>query len=403
MPSFVAWLDYSEHERRQALDVIDLFRERETRDELGLGPVRDALAEMMFPGISTIQTRAKYFLFVPWTYLELERRKLNAADAKSRAWKEEIALIEVLINAGERDGVIGIEARAALKRLPSDVYWAGLGTFKIRRFDGSREDCHAAVGAAGKMPPSEHEPGESAPTDSTRQSLWDPHLPPRPKKFPEGATLSLTPEEASYLRDRIRTWCGGSYLAHLVEQPIHDRVPFPWDHPGAADADEAIKRLLHQARCFSEALQGPALLYNLMLAQKAKHDDLTERYRDAMAIYVSRLGDREQVLRAWSLDELWRLAPEVRLPTRAFVVEWLRLALPAGKVPSPETLMTSSAARDLVHQRERTLKRAQARLDNDAALRNWGGAAGAGQIDYRWGRAQTIVRDIVEGLGASDA
>jgi len=55
----LTWLDYSEQERRQAMEVIDLFREEETRDELGLGTIRDAFADLLFPGTSTIQTRAR--------------------------------------------------------------------------------------------------------------------------------------------------------------------------------------------------------------------------------------------------------------------------------------------------------------------------------------------------------
>ena len=42
MTSTFTWLDYSERERRQMLDVISQFREQDTRDELGLGSVRDA-------------------------------------------------------------------------------------------------------------------------------------------------------------------------------------------------------------------------------------------------------------------------------------------------------------------------------------------------------------------------
>jgi len=34
MPSTFTWLDYSEQERRKMLDVIELFGERTTRDEL---------------------------------------------------------------------------------------------------------------------------------------------------------------------------------------------------------------------------------------------------------------------------------------------------------------------------------------------------------------------------------
>ena len=49
MSTFV-WLDYSERERRKMLDMVDLFREHDTRDELGIGSVRDAFADILFPG-----------------------------------------------------------------------------------------------------------------------------------------------------------------------------------------------------------------------------------------------------------------------------------------------------------------------------------------------------------------
>jgi Family of unknown function (DUF6361)/Glycosyl hydrolase family 10 len=49
MMSAFVWLDYSERERRKMLDVVDLFREHDTRDELGVGSVRDAFADMLFP------------------------------------------------------------------------------------------------------------------------------------------------------------------------------------------------------------------------------------------------------------------------------------------------------------------------------------------------------------------
>lgn len=66
-PTF-AWLDHSESDRRKALDVVDLFRVQDTRDELGIGTVRDALADALFPGISTIQTRDRYLLFISRNY-----------------------------------------------------------------------------------------------------------------------------------------------------------------------------------------------------------------------------------------------------------------------------------------------------------------------------------------------
>jgi hypothetical protein len=49
-----------------------LFQERETRDELGLGSIRDSIADHLFPGTSTIQTRLRYMLFIPWLFQMLE-------------------------------------------------------------------------------------------------------------------------------------------------------------------------------------------------------------------------------------------------------------------------------------------------------------------------------------------
>src|SRR5579862_2433842 len=83
--SSLTWLDFSDAERKRAMQVLELLSRHETRDELGLGAIRDAFAEEMFPGISTVQRRARYFLFVPWTYREIERRWPGRADALARA------------------------------------------------------------------------------------------------------------------------------------------------------------------------------------------------------------------------------------------------------------------------------------------------------------------------------
>jgi hypothetical protein len=68
VPSAFGWLDYSARERRAMLEIVDLFREKGTVDELGVGTIRDAFADHLFPGTSTLHSRARYFLFIPWVY-----------------------------------------------------------------------------------------------------------------------------------------------------------------------------------------------------------------------------------------------------------------------------------------------------------------------------------------------
>ncbi len=66
-----------------------LFRERETRDELGLGAIRDSIADHLFPGTSTIQMRLRYMLFIPWLYRDLERRDSTEAQLRALAREAE--------------------------------------------------------------------------------------------------------------------------------------------------------------------------------------------------------------------------------------------------------------------------------------------------------------------------
>ena len=68
MPSTLTWLDHDPTARERSLRILALFRVRDSRDELGLGAIRDSFSDKLFPGTSTIQTRLRYMLFVPWVY-----------------------------------------------------------------------------------------------------------------------------------------------------------------------------------------------------------------------------------------------------------------------------------------------------------------------------------------------
>jgi hypothetical protein len=66
MASALSWLDFSAEEQRRIREMLRLFEEKESRDGLGIGQVRDAFSDLLFPGTSVLLTRARYFLVVPW-------------------------------------------------------------------------------------------------------------------------------------------------------------------------------------------------------------------------------------------------------------------------------------------------------------------------------------------------
>jgi len=399
-PSTFTWLDTSEHDRRRALDVIDLFKQRDTRDELGIGPVRDALADLLTPGTSTIQTRARYLFFIPWTYLDLERLRASSADVARRARERELALIDVLAESADHGGTIGIEARRKLKRLPSAVYWGGLGTFGIRLFPGAQDQYHRGLDRFYREQERASASRQDREGERRDRQNWHPHLPAPPSDHPTGASFALRREEAEYLQDRILQRAPGSLLAFLMDRGrLADPVDFPWEHPLVGELPSRLSNLLEHARCFSEAMHGAALLYNRMLAELLARDEWTTEYQEWIQKWVALVGERAARLAGWDRSEFWKIVRSrgavVPSSTQAFIESWISLALgmrDAGDV------ISSRDARNLIEHRERYLKRGRARLVNREQLELWGGAAGTAPLDYRWGTTQTIVTDILRGV-----
>lgn len=65
MTSRSAWLYHSEEQPRRMMEVVGLFREKVTLDEVGIGTVRDAVNNLLIPRTSTLHTHARCLLFVP--------------------------------------------------------------------------------------------------------------------------------------------------------------------------------------------------------------------------------------------------------------------------------------------------------------------------------------------------
>jgi hypothetical protein len=99
--SSLAWIDFDEAERQRAQRIMALFQERESRDELGLGAIRDSIADHLFPGTSTIQTRLRYMLFVPWILRMVENRDAAPSQLMAEARSLEIKLAAALKAGGE--------------------------------------------------------------------------------------------------------------------------------------------------------------------------------------------------------------------------------------------------------------------------------------------------------------
>jgi hypothetical protein len=396
--SIISWLDFSESERRKAIEVIALFEDRETRDELGLGTIRDGFANDFFPGTTTLQTRARYFLLVPWLYQYYEHKHFPTHKVKEYLRWDETKLIETLKNAGEA-GVIGQRSGASLRRFPSNIYWIGMQTWGICRFPGTQDQYHRSL--------SHHyvESRKPAHVEEEQQILdvmlnWDPNLPGAPENFSRSTSLSLTLEEAEYLRECLRLTHPDSLLSYLIEytQPVDEDIRSPWFHPQWSNFPNHLKEKLVHARNFSDSMYGAALLYNYLLFKKRNETDRTDEYRNELKNWRQQMLLRTQDWTQWDRIAFWSLARSIgRIPaaTERFVNEWLNILFNERTIASP---VDNSRMQLLIEDRERRLKGSRSRFTSPRHLTIWKGDAGTGQLEFRWRVARRIINDILDGL-----
>ncbi len=406
MASTLTWLDYSERDRRRALDVIDLFRETGTVDELGLGAIRDSFSDLFFPGTSTTQTRACYFMLVPWTFRRLERSAVPSSKAAEWSRREELLLKDRLLEGSDTEGVFGAVAGAGLKRLPSEAYWGGLGSWGIHTFSShkwayfrSLDGFYQRLARFRQTPPDPE--GRAAPP-----ATWHSHLPEPPSGFPrDGVQVPLRRQDAEYLRDRIQVAHPQSLLAVLAQRanPTDLQSSWPWQLSALDDIPSTLRDQLRDARLFAVSMQGAALLYNLMLAEQRSHEPWIGRYQRELIEWAGDVAALEADLQDWQLDGVWGLVRKggrsLSYWTQSFVQSWVE-NLQRNR---PGTVANAqSEARHLVEEREVQIKRGRARLANTRHLELWRGESGTGRMAYRWGSAKRVLHDIFEGLARSE-
>ena len=401
--SSLGWLDFDAAAGDRVTALLRALTEPGTLDPLGLGSVRDGFAALFHPGTSTIQTRLRYFVFLLWTFHDLESRRVPPSEFFAALKDREVRLIECLRHLGANQGVIGYSAGRDLKRFPSAVYWGGMGSWGIRRLDLSLAEYAKYAATIGRAQAERDDDGN---VTARPAGMWI-SPPPAPEGFLDRElTFRLEPEEARLLAEGIEARHPASLLAALCGAPeVAAAAGHPWDLPEAVIPDH-LADLLRHARCFSELTVGPQLVYNLALARRAKRElswDSEWLVEDQLASLGrwARLvssAERHDELTTWvgELDRCWKLLPvpeAVGEPTRTFIATLTRRA-----VQDPSSFSEDPLVQEQIRRREVQLKGKRARLGPRAALEAWNGQPFGGQLTYRWPTAQGYLADIAEAL-----
>lgn len=251
----LGWVDFSDNDRKKVLEVIHLLSEKGAVDELGFGIIRDGFADYFFPGTSTVQTRAKYYLLVP--YILKDAVNKDKPERYLDTTEKNVAV--EMFNKNMKDGLIGADSIAAGKwvvRAPSDIYWNGikkLGIFKqdisINQYFLEYEKLkklkkNTSGNTFNKDEEGEHDDSDAGSEGST--NFWN--LPTYKDNWRDNLKLNLTSREAAFLRKRIlnvKTKTGKQTLYSYI---LSNNIKLD-NYDSFEELSEDIKKSVHPELC----------------------------------------------------------------------------------------------------------------------------------------------------------
>lgn len=253
----IGFINFSQEELARKNKVLQMVRDQTAIDELGFGRIRDAFANLMFPGMSTLQRRAKYFAVMPSLFYQACRGKHynSVSDVRAQIIKWEINLTEMLVNGTKHNeskikGITGSSMLSVAKREPSNfvkydptyIYINGLRTFGMVKsgqdiyrliFERSKQNNEQRVRYKatddGELSDSEDKSG-LAEIFSCCEEVYD---------FDNGKEMSLelTKKEAEYIKNHITKtdFIKDSLLAYILLNdievlPEYDSLETGWSN-----------------------------------------------------------------------------------------------------------------------------------------------------------------------------
>ena len=397
----LGWIDFSKSDRNKVLSVLDRLSEDGTLDELGIAPIRDGYANIFFPGTSTLQSRAKYFLIVPYALKELECSNETDPEKVMRILDEleRDCGKQLLAYRKDTDGIIGkqsIRHDSWVKSTPSDLYWAGLryygiftgGTLSLSEYVRTmcelkkRKTTLSGLGKLGnKNDKDEDDCDDKDAGDLFRMQFWN--IPTYNKEWKKNLKIKLTKDEGAFLKRQIIQSYPDSMMAYILKNNLAKVI----------EADTfvdlfSLRRLFPKemqedfitARDFSWFLYIIRIIYNMIIS-----DGENEKANDEWKRMKSELRDCADV----DLDMIFRRLQISDKGLCVFLRREQRLML-AGDL---------EGMKKEIIKREECVKpgRAKTKHPGEFDVKSW---YGGDWLDYRFGTAKVIIKDIFESEGS---
>lgn len=407
--SSLGWIDFSSEHRDKVKTVLDLLKKKGVIDELGIGVIRDVFADRMFPGISTIQTRAKYFTLVAYrikAFMERGGRKQTLESYLSFCEKQDrIKLFENHGGEGEL-GIIGgtfkNDWNRDVVRKPSSIYWNGLRTFGFISPDISLSEFSSRL-SEGKVSLRNVLKGNK--DDDVEAPIAHEGQDPRVaiqspgKDYWENLRIELLPEEGQLLRQHIVDQEPDSLIGQILLHPawLEQVLEIPINSPFSKFCElpfvrqvqvPGLSATVEHARDFWQIMRGAHIRYNCLLQRGADDPTLEQQFEGEWEEW---LEDMNPFPDSWDNDFFWGLVGTRSGsigPTNSFVARWIEQT----RQGCPDL----GKCDELVRLQEMQNKGPRARLRSDNREGHPSGWLGIRDLNYRLPVVLQILRDIYD-------
>ena len=400
----MGWIDFSKSERDKVASVIEGLRKKGVLDELGIAQIRDGFANLFFPGTTTIQTRAKYFLMVPYIFKYLESNSIKDSDKLKKELEDlekecAIKLLGEDTSDGDEEeedegGVIGkrsIRQGKWVKRPPSSIYWAGLKTYGIIYYPSFsideylntlsiRKSLKENISKSGNSNDSSDEGrDDKGYGDIQSFNFWN--IETYTTDWKENLKMDLTKEEGKFLKRQIIESCPDSMIAFILKNNRTDIFEYDSfsDLEDIANISDNLKCQFHLAKDFSDFNFVLRILFNVV-ASNGKNEEAND-----LLEYPQKWCERSTLKEIAELDleAIFTLLDIRDNSLRSFLLDCQELM----KEEKIEEL------KDRVKKREISLKgeNRSKTCNPDESAEKW--FAGY-ELDYRFAIAKTIIEDI---------
>lgn len=398
----LGWIHFSRSFRDRVNTVLEMMEDEGVVDELGVGVYRDAFADIFFPGISTIQTRAKYFFIVPYLikdYLNLPSNKQNGLDKFLYEAEHELmwklaALYKFKRNSGS--GVIGITKtpRKRISRRPSTIYWNGLRTlgfiktklsfseYGIRLNESLSDKLSRKI--SDKSDDSDDEDVDLAGDNQIKVSTYQ-------KEWKDGIDMPLNYEESDFFKHSIIRSIPGSLLSQIVTNN-NLREFFLKNDTFRSFARVALKEKLDPelrsnlvfAHDLDIVIHGLHWVYSNEINKYHYQDELYfQKWIEWTKTVYNEILDLENL----KGEKLILIAPKANYHSKIFIVKILEMLRQKD--------LNYNVISELVKDQERNVKKYKSRFKINVE-KNFkkGEVKSLAYLNYRFANAQTILTDI---------